>query len=704
MRFKGNVYLTVTVLAFALENCSDTSFSGGLAAEFTLSGAIHAPAVTQPYNPGDVVGLQVQNNTDHADGPQIVTFGHAFATDEVPAGTQLVALVNGQQIPAQVDVKATNTDGSVRFAVITLAPAIAAHGAVDVMLAKGTPAARPDVQVSSVLQHGYDLQLHLTMHNSDGTTTPITINAANVLAQTLQNGTAQTWLDGPLANEVRVTAPINQYLTATFDIRAQADGSVHTDVTVGSNTTYTTGNHTFVYDVQITEGGAVAFGASGVHQYPHSDWHQEVRSNGQPDAHVVFDINHLIETGAIPAYDTSIGINSSKIDSYVNSLAAAKTGPLGNALVQTNMPEAGGRPDIGPNTTWAATYLVSQDQRAESVMLANANAAGSIPWHFYDEATGQPVKITDHPNVWLDSRAGGPDTPADPIYPADSGWNIDTSHQPALVYVPYLVTGSHYYLDELKMQAAYCLASYNPAYRGYADGNVDIDQVRAKAWTLRTLADAAYITPDSDPLKAYFVQKLDSNLTEFVQKYVVGGAMDSAGQVEGWIPGAYEPGIIAPWQEDFVAMTLNGIGQMGFQKANDLLAWMDNFESGRFLNADNGFEPLHGPAYNYDTYDPTTGQLFSTWQQVYQATFGSSAPPTQLDGYPDWAGGYAAIAKAALASIISATGSPKAREAYDFVVRHTPKMPADYANDPTWSVMARLPDGKYLRAADTQPN
>src|SRR5262249_44722731 len=198
MRFKGNVYLTVTVLAFALENCSDTSFSGGLAAEFTLSGAIHAPAVTQPYNPGDVVGLQVQNNTDHADGPQIVTFGQAFVDGEVPAGTQLVALVNGQQIPLQVDVKATNADGSIRFAVLTLqAPSIAAHGAVDVMLAKGTPAGQPDVQVSNVLQHGYDLQLHLTMHNSDGTTTPITINAADVLAQALQHGTAQTWLDGP---------------------------------------------------------------------------------------------------------------------------------------------------------------------------------------------------------------------------------------------------------------------------------------------------------------------------------------------------------------------------------------------------------------------------------------------------------------------------------------------------------------------------
>jgi hypothetical protein len=55
-----------------------------------------------------------------------------------------------------------------------------------------------------------------------------------------------------------------------------------------------------------------------------------------------------------------------------------------------------------------------------------------------------------------------------------------------------------------------------------------------------------------------------------------------------------------------------------------------------------------------------------------------------------------------MASIISATGSLKAREAYDFVVRHTPKMSADYANDPTWNIMPRLPDGRYLRAGEIQ--
>jgi Ca2+-binding RTX toxin-like protein len=703
--FKVNIYLTVVMLGLALANCAGGSF-GGLSTGSMLSGRIYAPTVVQPHNPGDVVGVQIQNNTDHADGPQLVTFGQAFVKGEVPAGTQLVALVDGQQIPVQVDVKTTNDDGSVRFAVITLqTPALTAHGAVDVMLAKGTPAAQPDVQVGTILQHGYDLQLHLTMHNSDGTTTPLTINAANLLTQALQNGTAQTWLDGSLANEVRVSAPINQYLTATFDIRAYADGSVHTDVQVANTALYTPGNQSYTYDVAITEGGQTVFSDAGITHYKNADWHEEIWSNGKPDAHVVFDVDHLIASGAIQAYDTSIGINSSAIDATVNKLATSDTGPLGSALVQVTMPTTGGRPDLGPTTTWAATYLVSQDERAENVMLANADAAGSAPWHFYDEATGRPVAITDHPKLWLDYRGTAPtygsDAPANPIDPNEGGWQIDVAHQPALSYVPYLVTGSHYYLGELEMQGAYSLAWYNPSPRGFDQGLVDSGQVRGMAWTMRTLSDAAFILPDSDPLKQYFVNELNNNLDHFVQKYVVDGALNAAGEAEGWLTYYDSNPVAAPWQDDFFAIILNEMNSRGVEKASEFLQWMDNFESGRFINGDNGFDPLHGSTYHLQIYDPITNEPYSTWQQIYQATFGASAtPPTELDGYPNSAGGYAANAKAALASLITGTESPDAIEAYGFVVGHTPKMPAADANDPTWSIMPRLADGHYLHAGD----
>src|SRR4029450_12562154 len=98
---------------------------------------------------------------------------------------------------------------------------------------------------------------------------------------------------------------------------------------------------------------------------------------------------------------------------------------------------------------------------------------------------------------------------------------------------------------------------------------------------------------------------------------------------------------------------------------------MGNFIAGRFINGENGFDPLYGAAYYLQVADPTTLQPYSTWQQLFTATYGADpAPQTELGGHPDVANGYAAFAKAALASVVTGTESPDAIEGYGFVVGH----------------------------------
>src|SRR5215469_10977820 len=97
---------------------------------------VTAPQIVQPQNPGDVVGLLLENTTSAAQPAEALTFGQVFADGDVPAGTQLVAIINGQRVTLQMDVKATNPDGSVRFALLTLeAPALPPGAQVNVMLA-----------------------------------------------------------------------------------------------------------------------------------------------------------------------------------------------------------------------------------------------------------------------------------------------------------------------------------------------------------------------------------------------------------------------------------------------------------------------------------------------------------------------------------------------------------------------------------------
>ncbi len=86
----------------------------------------------------------------------------------------------------------------------------------------------------------------------------------------------------------------------------------------------------------------------------------------------------------------------------------------------------------------------------------------------------------------------------------------DVAHQPSLSYVPYLVTGDFFHLEELQFWANYNLFYWGD--HGGSQGLLVNNQIRAQAWGLRTLGHAAFITPDSHPLKAYFLNKLANNL------------------------------------------------------------------------------------------------------------------------------------------------------------------------------------------------
>ena len=74
--------------------------------------------------------------------------------------------------------------------------------------------------------------------------------------------------------------------------------------------------------------------------------------------------------------------------------SSANTGPMGNAMISKDMSQVGGRGDLGIMPIWNARYLASQNEQAEKTMLANADAAGSIPWHYRDEATGNTCGST----------------------------------------------------------------------------------------------------------------------------------------------------------------------------------------------------------------------------------------------------------------------------------------------------------------------
>jgi hypothetical protein len=94
-----------------------------------------APIIPSAGSAGQVIGLTLQNPTSVPFAGRMITFGQEFAPGQVPAGGHLIAMINGQPTPVQMEVKTTNPDGSVAMAVLTLAqPPIAAGASVPVML------------------------------------------------------------------------------------------------------------------------------------------------------------------------------------------------------------------------------------------------------------------------------------------------------------------------------------------------------------------------------------------------------------------------------------------------------------------------------------------------------------------------------------------------------------------------------------------
>ncbi len=391
--------------------------------------------------------------------------------------------------------------------------------------------------------------------------------------------------------------------------------------------------------------------------------------------------------------------------------AAAGFGVLGNAGVTQYMATTGGRGDIGPTTQANTIWLMTQNAQAQAFALAQADAAGSVPWHLYGQATGTYLATTQYPALWADPRGGstwgttGLTQPV-PDYYSDanpgSGWTVDTGHQPDLSYDAYLLTGSRYYLDQLNAQASYDILEAAPSWRQDGQDLVvnGASQVRVQAWDLRQLQEAAFINPDNAPLKAYFIQAVNNNFTNLLAA-IIPPSTAAEGQAAGWLPGTYgTANSMAPWQQDYFGQVVAMAAEQGNAQAQQVLHWESNYLVGRFLQASNGLDPHDGVAYNM-VVSTASGSLYQSWAQIEQAT---TAAGLGANFSGQWAAleypGYQAWALATLAGDITVEQSPQALQAYGWLEANDQVNAAWQAASPLYDIVPRLADGNLL----TSPN
>jgi hypothetical protein len=608
-----------------------SSLPGAVAAP---AGTVTAPLITTSLSSTAVTDVRIENtNAQVALSSQPLTFGQVFAPGHVlPVNSLIGRLEDGTVVPLQADVKALHPDGSVRHAIISaVLPSLGAGQVRTVSIEKSDTAPVAKVYtVDDMMGSGFGASVHATINGVE-----YAAFADDALKEAVN---PKTWLSGPIVTEWLVSAPLttnagvaHPHLSARFAVRwYSALNKIRVDMTVENDWAYEPAPQNFTYDAKVLVAAKPVYTKAALTHLHHARWRKVFWFNGEaPQVHVKHNTAYLIGTRALPNYDQTLVIPESSLASLKTRWTGAITEPMAVGLVNSYMPSTGGRDDIGLLPGWAAQYLLSMDKRAKDVTLGTADLAGSWSSHYRDRNTDQPVSLVDYPYMTILGRSTDTMNPVTRKYEAFPNCATttacatpnthDTSHQPSFAYLPYLLTGDYYYLEELQFWAMYNVFSSNPGYRQNVKGLFQSDQVRGQAWALRTVAEAAYITPDNDRLKSHLSGFVNSNLDWYNSTYTNNATANALGVVINGYSIVYSNGTgLAPWQDDFFTSAVGHTADLGFKEAEALLRWKSKFPMGRMTGAGSCW--ITAAMYSMIIRDSQTSPIYSTIGEAFRAS------------------------------------------------------------------------------------
>jgi hypothetical protein len=590
-------------------------------------------AVAVPVPPGGITNIALASKPGASAQEHVpFTFGQVFARGALQPGEGLTGkFASGATLPLQVNVKARHADGSVRHAVISGVLPQLVPGAVQAMalVKSGAQPAAAAMTPAALLKGGFSATVSATIQGER-----YSASADQLLARP----GAQEWLAGPVTHEWLVSAPLKNaqgvahpHLAARFAIRWYPSASrARVDVTLENDWAFEPGPQNITYDAEVTVGGKTVYTKPGLTHLHHARWRKLFWWGGAgPALAIAHNRDYLIDSLALPNYDRSVQVAESALAALQSQWTGARIEPMGVGAATPAMPMTGAHPDIGLLPAWAAMYLLSMDPRARQATLGTADLAGSWSIHYRDQQTGRPVSLIDHPYMTILGRPTDTRNPATGKYeafpPCAPGAscatpnNHDIPHQPSLAYLPYLVTGDYYYLEELQFWAMYDVFSSNPGYRENVKGLLKPEQVRGQAWGLRTLGEAAYITPDDDPLKKPLLQLVNSNLAWYNATYTSNPQANALGVlVNGFALGYDNKTGLAPWMDDFFTSAVGHLSELGFEQARPLLVWKARFPIGRMVGT--GVCWIEAPIYSMKVRDSEGSPFYGSIGEAYRAS------------------------------------------------------------------------------------
>ncbi len=493
--------------------------------------------------------LTITDKSGAALGAYPLQIGRAFLAGEIANYPQL--LVGGAPVPTQADVKQRHADGSVRFAVIAATLAVPANGTIAVSFANQTSGNNTPLTQAQMLDPRFmDASISI-----DGTVVSArTMLTAGNCKPWTQGQIAQTMVcaDDSLAHAYDV-GPIRPRFHVTF-----WNGTGKAAVRWIGENGLAGAMIDKQYDLAFSLGATQVSKPALIHPFG-SRWTRT--SEAAAAVNIDHNLPYLASTHFVPNLDPSTPVSEAAIASDYAAWQTAPKDLYQSGLWTKAMPTTGGRADLGLMPDWHAKWLYTGDWRAREIVLGQADLAAAWVLNFREgragkkidkaqtvDGVGLPLSVYAEPSVWLPTNNGNygqgitladHTIVTDPAgYPKTAwGWEADGAHLPMPFYLPYVLTGDPFYLEQSQLWSA-ALAFSVPGLPWTSRGpGAGIEkETRGNAWMLADRVNTLFITPDDQgTLRRFAGDMLDDSVALFEGKAGITGTAFTNGPM--WLHG-----------------------------------------------------------------------------------------------------------------------------------------------------------------------
>ncbi|MBK7549804.1 MAG: hypothetical protein IPI20_19260 [Rhodoferax sp.] len=588
-------------------------------------------------------------------GPSIpFTVGQAFRQGDVPASqTVRSGIADFQSV-----VKNRWPDGSVKFAILSGRADLSANAWRTIGLSAGPASSSGPVVTTQDLQ---------------GTGVSASVQFGSFGTAGWSGGEwgapTKTWVEGPEMSAWTFRKPIggDAHLVAWLEVRAYRGGRVEVLPWIENGYLKVTGPTGKSGTATFTFGGTQRFSqplnllnhqravlASGTTL---THWF-----GGDPQVTPKHDSAYLMATKLVPNY-RAVTTGASIL---FNRLPSSYT-PLAEASYPVTMGNAGYHGSIGLLPEWDAAYLTTgADPRAFRGVVINGYAAGRYGTHYRDETTNRPIRFSSYPTLVITGDSGIPGTGASstnsytPVSTGSYPPSYANTHHPSMGYMAYLLTGWNYFVEETQFVATVNYLKQSDQARtvnGLQHTTVGANTTRGAAWSIRSLAQAATIAPDGDPLRDEFVGSLSANISYYHDRYAT-GTNNPLGLVAPYSNyGSGDPWQSSIWMDDFFTATFGYLKELQAHspavqaKLDAFVQWKYRSIIGRLGGGGaDSFSFRYAAQYttNYapsatSNWDTGTGPWYNTWGDVARSMSlptSGSVGESLVSGYPEEASGY----------------------------------------------------------------